>query len=124
MNLILMCSFEQFCGINMMGGSVKSDEGILKIYFCAMAALFHSTRGGENFQIDLTHSPIHNIISRRLILDYWRWSHPDKASLALGADTPPGYPLPVEECNHIDHVPFVSPLHKLLELVHYCTSVV
>ena len=89
-----------------------------------MAALFHSTRGGENFQIDLTHSPIHNIISRRLILDYWRWSQNDKASLALGADTPPGYPLLVEECNHIGHGTFVSPLHELLELVQYGTSAV
>ena len=107
-----------------MGGSVKSDEGILKIYFCAMAALFHSRRGRENFQIDLTHSPIHNIISCQLILDYWILSQPDKASLDLGADTLPGYPLPVEECNYIHHVTFVSPLHELIDLFQYRTSVV
>ena len=65
MNLIWRCSFEQFCDINMMGGYIKSDEGILKIYFCAMAALFYCRRGGENLQIDLSYSPIHNIISRR-----------------------------------------------------------
>ena len=46
----------------MMRGFVKSDEGILKFYFCAMAALFYSRRGRENLQIDLSYSPIHNII--------------------------------------------------------------
>ena len=44
MNLIWRCSFEQFCGINMIGGSVKSDEGILKSIFVLW--LPYSTAGG------------------------------------------------------------------------------
>ena len=86
-----------------MGGSVKSDESIFSINFCAMAALYHSKRDAQVFLIDLTYTLIHTVISRSLIFNCWRWSQTDKGILALGSDNPPGYALPVGVCNKIGH---------------------
>ena len=68
-----------------------------------MAALYHSKRDGQIFWIDLTYAPIHTVISLSLILNCWRLSQTDKGILALGADNPPGYALPVGVYNQIGH---------------------
>ena len=73
--------------------------------------------GWEIFQIDLTFSPTHTVISYSLILDYWICLQLDKGSPALGADIPPGCPIPVKACNQIGQGPFLSSLHKLLGMV-------
>ena len=114
MDSLWRCSFERFCYMNMMGGSVKSDGNILNLFFCTMVALCHSRRGRcfdkltwpTPTSAKLFHTTL-SVISgddHILIMESWL------------AYTPPGYPLPVKEWNQINHGTFVYPLHELLDL--------
>ena len=116
MNLLLRCSFEQLCDMNMMGGSVKTDGGIFKIHFCVLW-LPYATAGGAGKFDELTWP---NTPSKKLFHDLLSVIIGDDHSLLREswlADTLPGSPLPVKEWNQINHGNFVYPLHELLDLV-------
>ena len=105
----------------MVGFFVKSDGGIFLIQFLYYGYLMPQYEGVIRL-IELTSSPIYNVVSASLLHDYCRLLHTYNVTLALGSEIPTVPPITSEACIKLDHGPRVPPLRERLGMGQECNQ--